>query len=212
MIIDRFDGKCEFLSNFFRCEVWYGGNTYPSVEHAFQAAKTDDPIEKYNIRQAATPGQAKRLGRRATLRTDWEGAKLSVMETCLESKFQDKTLAKWLVETGDAELIEGNNWNDTFWGVCKGVGENHLGKLLMLIRKRLNPPFRPGKRLWVEDDARPPDAETYSQAWLRLFGEPVPEKTLDKVDYGDHFYLLKPGGRILEHSCEGSSIYEVLRP
>lgn len=35
------------------------------------------------------------------------------------------------------ELIEGNYWHDTYWGVCEGVGENHLGKLLMEIRNEL---------------------------------------------------------------------------
>jgi predicted NAD-dependent protein-ADP-ribosyltransferase YbiA (DUF1768 family) len=37
------------------------------------------------------------------------------------------------------ELIEGNWWGDTYWGVCNGVGENHLGKLLMKIRDYLYP-------------------------------------------------------------------------
>jgi predicted NAD-dependent protein-ADP-ribosyltransferase YbiA (DUF1768 family) len=42
-----------------------------------------------------------------------------------------------LKATGDEELVEGNWWNDTFWGVCNGVGENNLGKLLMKIRAEL---------------------------------------------------------------------------
>ena len=42
-----------------------------------------------------------------------------------------------LADTEDEELIEGNTWNDTYWGVCRGVGENHLGKLLMEVREML---------------------------------------------------------------------------
>ena len=42
-----------------------------------------------------------------------------------------------LLNTGDIELIEGNYWGDTFWGVCNGKGENHLGKILMRVRKEL---------------------------------------------------------------------------
>ena len=40
-------------------------------------------------------------------------------------------------EYSDAELIEGNTWHDTFWGVDlkTGEGENHLGKILMALRK-----------------------------------------------------------------------------
>jgi predicted NAD-dependent protein-ADP-ribosyltransferase YbiA (DUF1768 family) len=34
-------------------------------------------------------------------------------------------------------LIEENTWGDTFWGICKGQGENHLGRLLMQIRDEL---------------------------------------------------------------------------
>ena len=43
-----------------------------------------------------------------------------------------------IVDTEDMELIEGNSWGDTFWGVCDGVGENNLGKVLMRVRDRLN--------------------------------------------------------------------------
>jgi predicted NAD-dependent protein-ADP-ribosyltransferase YbiA (DUF1768 family) len=40
-----------------------------------------------------------------------------------------------LLDTGTQTLVEGNWWGDVFWGVCKGVGSNHLGKLLMKLRK-----------------------------------------------------------------------------
>uniref|UniRef100_UPI00345E83CD NADAR domain-containing protein n=1 Tax=uncultured Duncaniella sp. TaxID=2768039 RepID=UPI00345E83CD len=46
-------------------------------------------------------------------------------------------LAEKLIATGDAELVEGNYWHDTVWGVCDGVGENHLGKILMRVREEL---------------------------------------------------------------------------
>jgi predicted NAD-dependent protein-ADP-ribosyltransferase YbiA (DUF1768 family) len=42
-----------------------------------------------------------------------------------------------LLNTGDLQLVEGNYWGDTFWGVCNGKGENHLGKILMRVRKEL---------------------------------------------------------------------------
>ena len=34
--------------------------------------------------------------------------------------------------------VEGNNWNDTFWGVCRGKGRNELGKVLMKVRSELS--------------------------------------------------------------------------
>lgn len=27
--------------------------------------------------------------------------------------------------------------SDTFWGICRGEGENHLGKLIMEVRKEI---------------------------------------------------------------------------
>jgi hypothetical protein len=46
-------------------------------------------------------------------------------------------LRQILLDTGNQELIEGNNHNDRYWGVCNGVGENWLGKILMLVRDEL---------------------------------------------------------------------------
>lgn len=109
---------------------------YPSVEHAYQAAKTTVPQERAKIARLATPGEAKRAGRRVTLRPDWDAIKLDVMRGLLLQKFTYPDLGRALLETKPAELIEGNSWHDTFWGVdlTTGRGENHLGKLLMEIR------------------------------------------------------------------------------
>lgn len=59
---------------------------------------------------------------------------MTVMRKCLKEKFKDPYLQESLIETGTAKLIEGNFWNDTYWGICNGIGENHLGQLLMEIR------------------------------------------------------------------------------
>lgn len=83
-------------------------------------------------------GQAKKLGRQVTLRPDWEQIKDSVMEEVIHWKFKcNKDLAEALINTGDAILIEGNTWNDRYWGVCRGTGQNKLGKILMKERDRL---------------------------------------------------------------------------
>ena len=85
-----------------------------------------------------SPGQAKKYGKTVELRKDWEDVKLSIMEEIIREKFiYDPDLVKMLLDTGDKELIEGNNWNDTFWGMCRGKGENHLGKILMKLREEL---------------------------------------------------------------------------
>lgn len=138
MKIDSFSGEYEFLSNFYPSTVCDAdGITYPTVEHYFQAMKTVYLPERQKIAAAPTPGKAKRMGRRVFLRSDWNAIKVEVMRQGLKQKFSDANLRKKLLATGDSELIEGNWWHDTFWGMCNGVGENHLGKLLMEIREEL---------------------------------------------------------------------------
>lgn len=135
--IDKFFGEYRFLSNFFPASCMLDGIRYPTVEHAYQAAKTVEEDLKLIIGSATSAGKAKECGQRVSLREDWEDIKLEVMETCLRSKFRNPKMKYLLKQTGDAILEEGNTWGDTFWGICDGEGENHLGRLLMKIRKEL---------------------------------------------------------------------------
>lgn len=68
--IDSFSGEYDFLSNFYSQEITYDGIKYPTNEHAFQAAKTLDLAKRQAIAKLATPGQAKRAGRKVLLRSD----------------------------------------------------------------------------------------------------------------------------------------------
>ncbi len=135
-MIDSFNGKYRFLSNFAPCKVEYDGLEYASTESAYQAAKTTNTALRKEF-QTSKPGDAKKLGRKVVLRPDWESIKLEVMEQLLRQKFTQPDFKRALLNTGDEDLIEGNTWNDTFWGVCKGKGQNNLGKLLMKVRKEL---------------------------------------------------------------------------
>lgn len=124
-----------FLSNFYPVEIKLDGIVYPNAETAFQAQKTLDVGERRKFSMLKNPVQAKRLGRKVKLRDDWEEVKLDIMTEIVSQKFlQHPHLIEMLLQTGDEELIEGNKWGDRFWGVCKGKGENHLGKILMKIR------------------------------------------------------------------------------
>ena len=136
--IDSFEGEYRFLSNFYFSPLKFGGIIYPTVEHAFQAMKTKNNNERMKISLLKTPGEAKRAGRKVKLREDWEQIKLEAMEYLVRLKFKNYIdLKDRLLATEDAELIEGNWWNDTFWGVCKGRGKNNLGKILMKIRSEI---------------------------------------------------------------------------
>lgn len=139
-IISRFWKEYSFLSNFFLCHVEYEGVIYPSVEHAYQGAKTLDIEQRKLILKCSTPGKAKRFGRKFILREDWEDVKVSIMKDLLYSKFSNKELFSLLENTSDAILVEGNDWGDKFWGVSKNIdgsfyGQNKLGELLMKVRK-----------------------------------------------------------------------------
>ena len=137
--IDSFRGKYYFLSNFFPAEVTYNGLTYQNNEAAFQAQKTYSKEERIEF-TTLEPRDAKRRGRRVRLRRDWEQVKDRIMEEIVRAKFsQNEELKEQLLATGDAQLVEGNRWNDRYWGVDirSGVGENHLGKILMKVRSEL---------------------------------------------------------------------------
>lgn len=138
-IIGRFFGEHRFLSNFYPSVVSLDGHSYPTVEHAFQAAKfAPQDVRRTTIRVLATPGQAKRLCRRlGKPPDDWEKVKVRVMLDLLRKKFSEPHLASLLIGTGDALLVEGNTWGDTFWGAVDGKGKNMLGILLHIVRYQL---------------------------------------------------------------------------
>lgn len=150
--ITSFKGPYAFLSNFYKAEVhpfWWPATlpSFPSNEHMFQAWKVNDIGAMYwiewveLIRSATTGSMAKRLGRQASLREDWEEIKIDVMRYCVQDKFRrHDDLMDALLNTGEAELIEGNTWGDKFWGAVWDkelgwVGHNWLGKLLMEERE-----------------------------------------------------------------------------
>lgn len=138
--IKGFNGEYRFLSNFYPCRIKYRDLIFSSVEAAFQAAKCAVPADMIPF-QEYSPSEAKARGRKVSLRPDWEQYKVSVMRELLQSKFQaNPELLGQLLKTGDAVLIETNNWHDNFWGNCTCTrcqsipGKNVLGNLLMQVR------------------------------------------------------------------------------
>ncbi len=135
--ITSFSGAYRFLSNFYPSKVVYGDAEYNTVEHAFVAAKSLDEKVRARVRSIITPSDAKHYGRRIALRPDWEAIKIPVMLDLQRQKYFVEPLRQWLLDTDEAELIEGNTWGDRFWGRYLGEGENHLGKLQMQVRAEL---------------------------------------------------------------------------
>jgi ribA/ribD-fused uncharacterized protein len=153
-MITEFSGEHRYLSNFWSCEVlytpplWQSGMRFASAEHAYQVSKCAYPGEARAIAEAATPGQAKRLGRSVALWPEWESRKKQVMLGIGLAKFtQNPELGQQLAATGTSRLIEGNTWHDNYWGSCKcdacnrdsedwwgDHGKNYLGRILMAVR------------------------------------------------------------------------------
>ena len=134
-MIAAFENEYSFLSNFFEADVTYRCITFKNNEAAFQAQKCPSRIDEFI---KLPPNRAKRLGRKVDLRADWDQVKDQIMYEICKCKFtQNPTLKLMLIKTSDQELIEGNYWKDTYWGVCKGIGQNKLGKILMRLREEL---------------------------------------------------------------------------
>ena len=133
-----FRGEFAFLSNFHNAPTPFEGITYPTSEHAYQAAKTLDPKIRETIKNLDTPGKTKRFARNIQLRPGWEKIKVGIMEKVVKSKFDNNPeLMNKLLQTkrNKISLVENNTWGDRFWGVSGGKGENKLGKILTKVRE-----------------------------------------------------------------------------
>ena len=144
-MITEFQGHYRFLSNFWPINITDGQFLYPSVEHAYQAHKTNDLGQRKRISHMNTPGMAKRASRGLVIRDDWNDVKYDIMLGFVRQKFTDTLsfdLGQKLVATGSQPIIEGNRWHDNYWGSChcnrhNGDGQNKMGEILMLIRTEL---------------------------------------------------------------------------
>ena len=156
-IIIMFSENERFLSNFWPCsvtlpeehistpesEIHLPEMAFTSVENAYMAWKTTD-LEFRRTIQLITAKDAKNLAleNKIPLRIDYNNEnRLKAMSMLLEQKFSDSNpeLKQLLIETAGVLIVEGNTWNDDFFGFClnKGAGENHLGRMLMKRRDEL---------------------------------------------------------------------------
>lgn len=147
-MIDKFSEEYRFLSNFYPCIIEFEGIVYPSNEHYYVAMKFNDEqiynnihytVEEFRIMisEVVNPGRVKKIGQNIKVRDDWDSIKLDIMNFGIREKFKDDDLKNLLLSTGNKKLIEGNVWKDTFWGVYNNNGKNHLGRILMQVRREI---------------------------------------------------------------------------
>lgn len=143
----------DIFRNDYQHSIIIGGITYPTVEHAFQAAKTDDKDIKRTIADAGSVRKARKIGRTVTLIPGWDDRRVTVMECLLREKFRNGDLSAQLIDTGDEDIIA--DLKNDFWGVGEdGSGANVLGSLLERIRTELQ--FKVGyvQKVSTEKDER----------------------------------------------------------
>ena len=137
-VINRFKGEYDFLSNRFPCRLIWRGLEYRSAEAAFQSSKCAEESERQTYARCSTD-KAVLKGKDQIPYPEWEEERLAIMESILQAKFdQNPTLMKKMKATGKCILVNGNNKQETYWGVdlYSWIGENHLGKIIMNIRDK----------------------------------------------------------------------------
>lgn len=144
-VVIEFKGEHAFLSNFYGTTFKWREKTFFCGEQAFQYAKTFFPMAGearkckdlgMRLLDTGNPTTAKRYGREVPLDVaEWDKRRVQYMREIVHARFaqnmSDEDLTGQLINTGAMMLVEGNDWNDTFWGRCNGKGFNTLGVLLM---------------------------------------------------------------------------------
>lgn len=140
--VKGFFGAFRWLSNFFLVDVKFEGDVYPSTESAYQSAKIISRDERKQFQTRYWPNDsmrmgmmARKMGRMLKICDDWEHSKFDVMREVCQNKFFNNEMRELLLLTKNSHLEETNDWGDQYWGVCGGVGDNNLGKILMKIRE-----------------------------------------------------------------------------
>jgi len=124
-----------YMSNFYRSRMFIGGKWWNTIEHYYQAMKTDFADEREMVRTAKTPRIARDIGQTVTMRKNFDDDKYLIMKAAVLAKFlQHPELREQLLSTNDEVLIE-DSPVDYYWGCgADGSGKNMLGKVLMEIR------------------------------------------------------------------------------
>lgn len=137
-VINQFKGEYDFLNNRFGCRFVWQGLQYGNAEAAFQASKCED-VSGRKVYVNCSADKAALKGKEQIPYSGWEETRLDIMKSILKAKFeQNPALMKRLADTGSRILINGNNKQETYWGVdlYSWQGENHLGKIIMNIRDK----------------------------------------------------------------------------
>ena len=132
------------FSNLYKRPIEFEGRTFPTSEHAYQAAKARRPEVRDWLLSAPSPALVAMAAHGLyywDVAPGWSRMKFDRMRRVLAAKFrQHEDLAELLLRTGSARLVEStdvDNPVNRLWGEVNGVGQNMLGELLMELRREL---------------------------------------------------------------------------
>lgn len=136
------------LSNMYPCIIHYKGKIFYGVDNLYYYLlfyKHEDIQKKIDKCCGISANfNAKKIGdgNLELIKEITDNQKIKLIKNCIRLKYeQNIDCRKFLLGTGDAELIEDAYWGDLFWGcVLKNgryEGYNHTGNILMEIRDEL---------------------------------------------------------------------------
>jgi predicted NAD-dependent protein-ADP-ribosyltransferase YbiA (DUF1768 family)/pSer/pThr/pTyr-binding forkhead associated (FHA) protein len=186
--ITNFNGDFDFLNNEYECPVYFEGLFFPNTYSAYQAARTPSQFYRKKFTEPLSGFEIFELSNQIENPENWDAGRLTVMEKLLRDKFlRNKDLREKLLETGLRNLL--NSYNDKtvsnlFWGCVGSEGENHLGHLLMEIRKDIQ--SEKDLEKWISSQIRLPDDNRLQPDFIiEVFkeGERIEVHELSKKNY-----------------------------
>jgi len=141
-IVGFYEREFFCFSNFSSFSVRWKGKTWPTSEHAYQAAhffKTAPALAK-KIHQAKSAYVAYKLAKTNVNKVakNWQEISIAIMEDIVEHKLkQNPYVMRKLKQTGKRLIVE-DSPKDSFWGWGpKRNGRNELGKIWMKLRDKI---------------------------------------------------------------------------
>ena len=171
-------GARDPLSNFFPCKFNFMGQSFPSVEHAYQYEKAKfSGLERLTeqIKNCSSAAEAKRLGREVPRSTSWESSNVYLMNQFLKLKWEQvPRFREELAAAKGKDFV--HPVTDVFWGTGTKdrKGRDMFGTLLQNLLKdrprvsskpqklntEMTPPVHTQNRFDVLVDNRPTTIHT----------------------------------------------------
>ena len=133
-------GDLGYLGNYSNHGFYKDDVFYKTVEHYYQSKKFDNKQIIEKILNCDTPKEASNIGRDINNKriSNFKDKKLDIMYEGVLEKFRQNTdIRSKLIETRNEEIRE-MTVKESYWGVGPDeTGENHIGKILMDVRKQV---------------------------------------------------------------------------